>query len=122
MYRGYFRPQITLFAKGKGRRPTIPDLDVSTNRTLVQLYFLKGEEGASWEAVTTWYRKLFPQAQVTKGQVEYQVQEAMNSLLQKVKGTEDEQQFLSIKLDFNFRDFPVVLSKLGFKSRSVVTS
>ncbi|GFO48555.1 reverse transcriptase [Plakobranchus ocellatus] len=78
------------WAQGKGCRPAIPDIDAPSYRTLAQHHFLKVDGRATWETVTAWYHKLFPDSVVTKGQLEHKVLRTVMALQEKLADNDKE--------------------------------
>ncbi|GFO35080.1 hypothetical protein PoB_006158500 [Plakobranchus ocellatus] len=90
------------FMMGKGRRPKLPDANL-TNRFLLQLFSLKEEKGASWAEMTDWYLRLIPSQPVSTGRLEYRVQKIMKLVHHLIhEGRESElPHFLSTSVDFD---------------------
>ncbi|KAK3793936.1 hypothetical protein RRG08_033511, partial [Elysia crispata] len=66
-------------ARGRGRRPSLPQIQSPTNKILLQLFLLREQSNSSWQEVMDWFEKLFELEvpdELTRGQLKYRCQAA----------------------------------------------
>ena len=86
-------------AQGRGRRPTLPELQgKATNLLLLQIHHIKQIRGSSWETVETWMASLFPDYPRTKSR--YLIEKCVQGV-QRIQKREDRDSYYTVVTDLN---------------------
>ncbi|KAK3776492.1 hypothetical protein RRG08_032483, partial [Elysia crispata] len=108
----YQEMRCHFFMTGKGRRPKLPNINL-TNQLLLQLYGLKEEKGATWMEMTKWFQQLLPSQPVTMGKLEHRIEKLLTSVYHLFQEGRDAELPHCLDTALDFDQLPHPLACLG---------